>query len=46
MDRDDVPREVFSGTITWVQIDIDAAAKDADHTIGAEERFQFAVARQ
>ena len=36
----------FSGTITWVQIDIDAAAKDVDHAIGAEERFQLAVARQ
>jgi hypothetical protein len=29
-----------------VRIDIDAAAKDADHLIGAEERFQLAVARQ
>jgi hypothetical protein len=28
-----------------VQIDIDAAAKDADHTIGAEERFQLAMGR-
>jgi arylsulfatase len=36
----------FSGTIKWVQIDIDAAAKDADHLIGAEERFQLAMARQ
>jgi hypothetical protein len=36
----------FSGTIHWVQIDIDAAAKDADHLIGAEERFQLAMARQ
>jgi arylsulfatase A-like enzyme len=36
----------FSGKVNWVQIDIDAAAKDADHTIGAEERFQLAVARQ
>jgi hypothetical protein len=29
-----------------VQIDIDAAAKDADHMIGAEERFNLAMARQ
>jgi hypothetical protein len=29
-----------------VQIDIDAAAKDADHMIGAEERFKLAMARQ
>ena len=36
----------FTGTIKWVQIDIDAAAKDADHLIGAEERFQLAMARQ
>ena len=36
----------FSGTIKWVQIDIDAAAKDVDHMIGAEERFNLAMARQ
>jgi arylsulfatase A-like enzyme len=36
----------FNGTIKWVQIDIDAAAKDADHKIKAEERFQLAMARQ
>jgi len=36
----------FNGKIQWVQIDIDAAAKDADHMIGAEERFQIAMARQ
>jgi hypothetical protein len=29
-----------------VQIDIDAAAKDIDHTLGAEERYHLAVARQ
>jgi hypothetical protein len=29
-----------------VQIDIDAAARDVDHVIGAEERFQLAMARQ
>jgi len=36
----------FNGKLKWVQIDIDAAAKDVDHLIGAEERFQFAMARQ
>jgi len=36
----------FTGKIKWVQIDIDAAAQDVDHMIGAEERFQLAVARQ
>jgi arylsulfatase len=36
----------WSGKISWVQIDIDAAAKDADHLIGAEERFMVAMARQ
>jgi len=36
----------FSGKIAWVQIDIDAAAKDVDHMIGAEERFRLAMARQ
>jgi arylsulfatase len=36
----------FNGTIRWVQIDIDAAAKDVDHSIGAEERFHLAMARQ
>jgi arylsulfatase len=36
----------FNGKIAWVQIDIDTAAKDIDHLIGAEERFQIAMARQ
>jgi arylsulfatase len=36
----------FTGKINWVQIDIDAAAKDLDHMIGAEERFIVAMARQ
>jgi arylsulfatase len=36
----------FNGKVEWVQIDIDAAAKDIDHLIGAEERFQLAVTRQ
>ena len=38
--------QLFSGTVKWVQIDIGAAAKDADHRIGAEERFNLAMARQ
>jgi arylsulfatase len=37
---------VFSGTIHWVQIDIEHAAEDADHLITAEQRFQVAMARQ
>jgi arylsulfatase len=36
----------FTGKINWVQIDVDAAAKDMDHKIGAEERFMVAMARQ
>jgi arylsulfatase A-like enzyme len=36
----------FSGKVNWVQIDIDAAAKDVDHLINAEERFKIALARQ
>jgi hypothetical protein len=41
------PRDdAFNGTVKWVQIDIDAAAKDVDHMVGAEERFKVAMARQ
>jgi len=41
------PRDnAFSGKVKWVQIDIDAAAKDVDHMVSAEERFQLAMARQ
>ena len=36
----------FNGTVKWVQIDIEAAAKDVDHLIGAEERFQLIMAKQ
>jgi len=36
----------FNGKIRWVQIDVNAAAKDVDHTIGANERFMVAMARQ
>jgi len=41
------PRDnAFTGKVNWVRIDIDEAAKDANHLIGAEERFQIAMARQ
>jgi arylsulfatase len=41
------PRDnAFNGEVKWVQIDIDAAAKDVDHMIGAEERFKLLMARQ
>jgi arylsulfatase len=39
-------RNAFSGKVSWVRIDIDEAAKDSDHLIGAAERFQVAMARQ
>jgi arylsulfatase A-like enzyme len=36
----------FDGTVRWVQIDIDAAAEDADHQIDPDELFRVAMARQ
>jgi arylsulfatase len=36
----------FTGTVNWVQIDIDDAAEDVDHLITPEERLQIAMARQ
>jgi arylsulfatase A-like enzyme len=36
----------FTGTIEWVQIDIDDAAEDLDHLISPEERLKVAMARQ
>jgi len=36
----------FNGKVKWVQIDIDGAARDTDNRVGAEERFQLAMARQ
>jgi arylsulfatase len=36
----------FNGKVNWVQIDVDAAAKDVDHMIGADERFHLIMARQ
>ncbi len=36
----------FNGEINWVEIDVDAAAQDADHLISPEERFRVAMAFQ
>jgi arylsulfatase len=36
----------FTGTIEWVEIDVDAAAADEDHLISPEERLHLALARQ
>ena len=36
----------FSGTVRWVQLDIDNAAEDVDHMITPEERWRIAMARQ
>ena len=36
----------FTGTVHWVQIDIDEHAEDLDHLISPEERWQIAMARQ
>jgi arylsulfatase len=36
----------FTGTIEWVEIDIDEAAADEDHLISPEERLRLAMARQ
>jgi arylsulfatase len=36
----------FTGTVNWVQIDIDEAAEDLDHLISPEERLRLAMARQ
>ena len=37
---------MFTGTVEWVQIDIDEAAEDLDHLITPEERLRVAMARQ
>ena len=37
---------VFTGTVSWVQIDVDEAAEDVDHLITPEERLRVAMARQ
>jgi arylsulfatase A-like enzyme len=36
----------FSGTVSWVEIDIDKAAEDVDHLISPDERLKIAMARQ
>jgi arylsulfatase len=36
----------FTGTVRWVQIDVDAAAEDVDHRVSPEERLMVAMARQ
>jgi arylsulfatase A-like enzyme len=38
------PESVFSGTVSWVQIDL--GGEDADHLISPEERLKVAMARQ
>jgi arylsulfatase len=44
---DYTPEEsAFTGTVNWVQIDVDEAAEDADHLISPEERLRVALARQ
>jgi arylsulfatase A-like enzyme len=37
---------VFTGTVDWVQIDVDEAAENLDHLIAPEERLHIAMARQ
>jgi arylsulfatase len=36
----------FTGTVNWVQIDVDEAAEDTDHFITPEERMRIVMARQ
>ena len=36
----------FSGTVEWVQLDIDESAEDSDHLISPEERFRVAMSLQ
>jgi arylsulfatase A-like enzyme len=45
---DEYPRgdNKFTGTVHWVQIDIDDEAEDFDHLITPEERWHMAMARQ
>jgi hypothetical protein len=39
-------RAAMPSPANWVQIDVDAAAKEVDHLIGAEERFQLMMMQQ
>ena len=45
---DDVDADAteFTGSVRWVQLDIDEAAEDLDHLITPEERLRIAMARQ
>jgi arylsulfatase len=36
----------FTGTVSWVQVDLEDGAEDADHLISDEERLRVAMARQ
>ena len=36
----------FTGSVGWVQLDIDEAAEDVDHLISPDERLRVAMARQ
>jgi arylsulfatase A-like enzyme len=47
MVADDYPvPNTFTGEVNWVEIDVDAAAADADHQIDPNELFRVAMARQ
>jgi hypothetical protein len=37
---------IFTGTVSWVQIDLPEDAEDADHLITPQERLRVAMARQ
>ncbi len=39
-------KSIFSGSVSWVQIDLDESSEDLDHLITPEERFRIAMARQ
>jgi arylsulfatase A-like enzyme len=44
---DDYPvPNAFTGEVTWVEIDVGAAAADEDHRVDAEELVRVAMARQ
>jgi arylsulfatase len=44
---DDYPvPNAFTGEVNWVEIDVGAAAADADHQIDPDELFRVAMARQ
>ena len=36
----------FTGTVHWVELDVDDASEDLDHLISPEERYRVAIARQ